>query len=101
MASRYPPDLPEQEIIERDSLLEFPCEFPIKAMGLNEDDFQTLVENIILNHAEIYANKPVTTNPSSSGKYLAVTVTVEAQSKDQLDRIYQDLTDCEQVLVAL
>ena len=101
MASRYPPDLPEQEIIERDSLLEFPCEFPIKAMGLDEDGFQTLVENIILNHAEIYANKPITTNPSSSGKYLSVTVTVEAQSKDQLDRIYQDLTDCKQVLVAL
>ena len=101
MASRYPPDLPEQEIIERDSLLEFPCEFPIKAMGLNEDDFQTLVENIILNHAEIYANKPVTTNPSSTAKYLSVTVTVEAQSKDQLDRIYQDLTDCKQVLIAL
>lgn len=101
MASMYPPDLPEQEIIERDSLLEFPCEFPIKAMGLNEDSFQTLVENIILNHAEIYADKPVTINPSSSGKYLSVTVTVEAQSKDQLDRIYQDLTDCKQVMVAL
>jgi len=101
MASKYPPDLPEQEIIERDTLLKFPCEFPIKAMGRNEASFQTLVENIILNHAEIYANKPITTNPSSSGKYLSVTVTVEAQSKDQLDRIYQDLTDCEQVLVAL
>ncbi len=101
MASRYPPDLPEQEIIERDSLLEFPCEFPIKAMGLDEDGFQTLVENIILNHAEIYADEPVTTNPSSTGKYLSITVTVEAQSRDQLDRIYQDLTDCEQVLVAL
>jgi len=101
MASKYPPDLPEQEIIERDTLLKFPCEFPIKAMGRNEASFQTLVENIILNHAEIYANKPITTNASSSGKYLSVTVTVEAQSKDQLDRIYQDLTDCEQVLVAL
>ncbi len=101
MASKYPPDVPEQEIIERDTLLEFPCEFPIKAMGRNEASFQTLVENIILNHAEIYTNKPVTTNTSSTGKYLSVTVTVKAQSKYQLDRIYQDLTDCEQVLIAL
>ena len=103
MASKYPPEqgVPEQEIIKRDTLLEFPCEFPIKAMGRNEASFQTLVENIILNHAEIYANKPVTTNASSTGKYLSVTVTVEAQSKYQLDSIYQDLTDCEQVLVAL
>jgi len=108
MASKYPPgqdgpeqDVSGQEVIERDTLLEFPCKFPIKAMGRNEASFQTLVENIILNHAEIYAGEPVTTNASSSGKYLSVTVTVEAQSKDQLDRIYQDLTDCEQVLVAL
>lgn len=103
MASKYPPDqgIPEQEVIERDSLLEFPCKFPIKAMGRNEASFQTLVENIILNHAEIYTGEPVTTNASSSGKYLSVTVTVEAQSKDQLDRIYQDLTDCKQVMVAL
>ena len=108
MASRYPPgqdgpeqDASEQEVIERDSLLEFPCKFPIKAMGRNEASFQTLVENIVLNHAELYAGEPVTTNASSSGKYLSVTVTVEAQSKDQLDRIYQDLTDCEEVLVAL
>jgi len=100
MASKDQNDSRE-EVIERETLLEFPCKFPIKAMGRDEASFQTLVENIVLNHAEIYAEEPVTTNPSSSGKYLSVTVTVEAQSKDQLDRIYQDLTDCEQVLVAL
>jgi putative lipoic acid-binding regulatory protein len=93
--------LPEQDVIERDTLLEFPCKFLIKAMGRNQASFQTLVENMILNHAEIYANQPVTTNISSSGNYLSVTVTIDAQSKDQLDCIYQALTDCEQVLVAL
>ncbi len=98
MASKAPP---EQDAIERDTLLEFPCKFPIKAMGRNEASLQTLVENIILNHAEIYADQPVTTNTSSSGNYLSVTVTIDARSKDQLDRIYQDLTDCDQVLVAL
>jgi len=98
MASKNPP---EQEIIERDTLLEFPCKFPLKAMGRNDPGFQTLVEEIVLAHAETHDDTPVTTSPSSSGKYLAVTVTIEAQSKDQLDRIYQDLTACEQVLVAL
>jgi putative lipoic acid-binding regulatory protein len=49
----------------------------------------------------MYSGEMVTTNSSSSGKYLSVTVTIEARSKAQLDRIYQDLTDCEQVLVAL
>jgi putative lipoic acid-binding regulatory protein len=96
--SKIPPD---EEIVERETLLEFPCQFPVKAMGRDEEDFETLVTGIILSHAEKSAGEPVTTNLSSSGKYLSVTVTIEAQSKDQLDRIYQDLTDCGKVLVAL
>lgn len=98
MTSSIPP---EEEIIERDTLLEFPCQFPVKAMGRDEEDFESLVTGIILSHAEKSAGEAVTTNLSSSGKYLSVTVTIDAQSKDQLDSIYQDLTDCGKVLVAL
>jgi putative lipoic acid-binding regulatory protein len=98
MASMHPPENgPDQP----ETLLEFPCTFPVKAMGRDDGDFETLVTKIILKHAEISAGVPVTTNTSSSGSYLSVTVTIEAVSKAQLDRIYQDLTDCEQVLVAL
>ena len=70
-------------------------------MGRGDDAFEALVTKIILSHAEQYAGVPVTTNASSSGAYLSVTVTIEATSKAQLDRIYQELTDCGQVLVAL
>lgn len=98
MASKYPP---EQETVERETLLEFPCEFPVKAMGRNEPGFQVMVEKMILAHAEIHPDQPISTNLSGSGKYLSVTVTIEARSKAQLDRIYLDLTECELVLVAL
>ena len=98
MASKNPPD---QEIIERDTLLEFPCKFPVKAMGKNDHGFQEMVERIIFAHAEIHIDEPVTTNLSGSGTYLSVTITIHAQSRTQLDLIYQDLTDCEHVLVAL
>lgn len=91
----------EQNDNQQETLLEFPCKFPVKAMGRFENDFEALVTNIILAHAEIYADEPVTTNPSSSDKFISVSVTINALSKAQLDRIYQDLTDCEQVLVAL
>ena len=98
MASMHPPEMgPGQQ----DTLLEFPCMFPVKAMGRDDGDFEALVTKLVLKHAEMAAGVPVTTNTSSSGSYLSVTVTVEALSKAQLDRIYQDLTDCEQVLVAL
>lgn len=97
MASIKPPE----EVLERDSLLEFPCRFPVKAMGLNEDGFEALVAGIVLEDATMYEDEPVTTNLSSTGKYLSVTVTIEALSKDQLDKIYQALTDSEKVLMAL
>ncbi len=98
MSSVYPPDGgPDQQ----ETLLEFPCKFPIKAMGRNDAEFEGVVTEIVLAHAGLYAGEAVTTQPSSSAKFISVTVTIEALSKAQLDRIYQDLTDCEQVLVAL
>jgi putative lipoic acid-binding regulatory protein len=98
MASKYPT---QSAINQEETLLEFPCKFPVKAMGLGTEGFEALVTGIILAHAEIYAGEPVKVNPSASGKYISVTVIIEARSKVQLDSIYQDLTDCEQVLVAL
>ncbi len=100
MASERPPEI-NMDTKEQETLLEFPCKFPVKAMGRSEDGFETLVTTLILSHAEIYAGEPVTTNASGAGNFISVTVTIEALSKAQLDSIYQDLTDCEQVLVAL
>lgn len=98
MVSNTPSEL---EVSEQETLLEFPCKFPVKAMGRSEDGFEAMVTNIILTHAEVYMGEVITINPSSSGNFVSVTVTIEARSKTQLDQIYQDLTDCEQVLVAL
>ena len=98
MASVFPPDNGSDQ---QETLLEFPCKFPVKAMGLKGDGFEALVTEIILKHAEIFAGESVTSIPSSSGKYISITVTIEATSKAQLDAIYQALTDCGQVLVAL
>jgi len=83
------------------TLLEFPCRFPIKAMGRNSEEFENVVLDIVLAHAGIWQDEPVRSVPSSAGKFVSVTVVVEAQSREQLDSIYQGLTDCEQVLMAL
>lgn len=91
----------EQDAFWQDTLLEFPCEFGVKAMGRDADDFEKRVTDIILAHAQRCAGTETTVNRSGGGKFIAVTVTIEAQSKDQLERIYRDLSDCEQVLVSL
>ena len=83
------------------SALQFPCLFPIKAMGLASDNFATVVAGIVRRHSPKLGETAVTVRPSAEGKYLAVTVTVEARSRAQLDAIYQDLVACEQVLIAL
>lgn len=87
----------------KESLLEFPCRFPVKAMGRADGGFEAVVVQIIRAHAELWKGEelPVTTNPSRKGNYTAVTVVIEATSQAQLDAIYQDLTDCPDVLMAL
>lgn len=86
---------------ERTTLLEFPCRFPIKAMGQNSEDFVREVSEIILSRAELIEGEEITTSPSKAGTYLALTAVIEAQSLEQLDSIYQALTDSDQVVMAL
>ena len=86
---------------ESDSVMEFPCVFPIKAMGRNEEDFVSIVTTIVFAHAQPYEGEAVKVRDSGEGNFQSVTVTVVATSREQLDRIYQDLTRCEQVLMAL
>ncbi len=90
-----------RDLHEQESLFEFPCEFPVKVMGRNEKGFQELAEKIVLSHAKVFEDKPVTTNPSGSGNFISITITIEAVSRAQLDAIYQELTDCKQVMMAL
>ncbi|MCB1759009.1 MAG: DUF493 domain-containing protein [Gammaproteobacteria bacterium] len=86
---------------EQESLLEFPCRFSLKAMGLAGDDFDALVVEIVRRHVPDLHEGSVKSRPSSAGKYLSITVTFEAESRAQLDAIYQDLTDHERVLMSL
>lgn len=84
-----------------ESPLTFPCEFPIKAMGRAGDDFDALVVGIVRRHAQNIYENAVKTRLSNGGKYISVTVTIQAESRQQLDNIYMDLTANERVLMAL
>lgn len=79
----------------------FPCSFPIKAMGLAEPGFESLVLEIVGRHAPGLDPAAVAVRASSGGKWLAVTVTIEAESRAQLDAIYRDLSDHERVVWAI
>ncbi len=79
----------------------YPCDVPIKAMGLAQDGFDALVVAVVRRHvADISANA-ITTRPSANGKYLSVTVNIVAQSRAQLEAIYSDLRATGRVLMTL
>ena len=84
-----------------DELFQFPTEFPIKVMGRDTESFRTLTLAIVERHAGPVAAENISERSSSQGKFLALTYTIRAESRAQLDRIYQDLTDSGVVLVAL
>jgi uncharacterized protein len=87
--------------MSEETLLVFPCQFPIKVMGRTSSELDLLVVEIVRRHAPDFHEGAVTTRPSKDGNYMAVTVLIEASSKQQLDAIYQDLTAHPYVLMAL
>lgn len=89
------------ETEESQSALTFPCEFPIKAMGKSDCELDSIVVGIVRRHTPDLAEGAIYCRASKNGNYLSVTVVVNATSREQLDAIYQDLVDCEQVIMAL
>lgn len=86
---------------EPETLLEFPCRFPIKAAGKAGNDFDALVVEIVRRHASDVSEGSVVTRESRGGKWVAVTVVIEATSKAQLDAIYRELSAHEKVVWAI
>ena len=84
-----------------DELFNFPCDFPIKIMGRCNCELETLVVEIINKHVSNLTEGAVKTRPSGKGNFISVTVTVKAESREQLDNIYRELTAREEVLMAL
>jgi putative lipoic acid-binding regulatory protein len=84
-----------------DSLIEYPSEFPIKIMGIMQDAFaQTMMEVVTQYDPTFHAGK-MEMRPSTQGKYLSVTVTVTATSREQLDNLYRALSSHPMVKVVL
>ena len=85
----------------RDTLIEFPCDFPIKIMGARTDDFAQTVVEVVQRFDVGFNPASVTMRPSRKGNYLALTCTVRAVSQIQLDDLYRALSAHPMVKVVL
>jgi putative lipoic acid-binding regulatory protein len=85
----------------KDTLLEFPCEFPLKIMGKADDGLAQVVLDIVTIHAPDFDGATMEMRASSGGNYLSLTCTVIARSKPQLDALYTDLSGHPMIKVVL
>lgn len=82
-------------------MLEFPCDFPIKAMGEASFEFDALVVGLVREHVPDLREGAVSVRESRGGKYLSVTVNIRATSQQQIDEIYISLSGHERILMVL
>lgn len=82
-------------------VLAFPCEFPIKVMGLTQTGYAQAVTEVVKRHAPDFDPATLEMRPSREGKYLSLTCTIHAVSREQLDELYRELCDHPMVTMVL
>ena len=83
------------------SLIDYPCDFPIKIMGQSQQGFAQAVIEIVLRHDPNFDPASVEMRTSKTARYLSLTCTVRATSREQLDALYQELCDHPMVAMVL
>ena len=91
----------QAEAAESETLIEFPCDFPIKVMGETHADFTSEMIKTIQQLETGFDASKIELRGSSGGRYISLTCTVYATSKKQLDDIYRALTSHPMVKVVL
>jgi putative lipoic acid-binding regulatory protein len=87
--------------MSQESLLEFPCQIPIKVLGRNDDRFRSTVLRLVHKHFAHLAGGDVSERLSKADKYVSLTVTVHAETREQIDAAYRDLSADEYVMMVL
>ena len=83
------------------SLIDYPCEFPLKIMGATRAGFAQAVLEVVQRHAPDFDGATLEMKSSKHGKYLSITCTINATSREQLDALYQELCDHPMVVMVL
>jgi putative lipoic acid-binding regulatory protein len=74
------------------SLIEYPSQFPIKVVGTNVEGFAEAIVSIVQRFDPAFDAATLERRPSAAGKYLGLTVTITATSREQLDELYRTLS---------
>ncbi len=83
------------------SLIEYPCDFPIKIFGATHPDFVQAIAGVVKAHAADFDSSTIEQRSSSNARYLSLTCTIRATSREQLDNLYRDLSSHPMVKMVL
>ena len=83
------------------SLIEYPCDFPLKILGHSQQGFAQAVLDVVKRHAPDLDDASLAMKTSKKGKYLSVTCVIRATSREQLDALYRELCDQPMVVMVL
>lgn len=86
---------------QQDSLIEYPCDFPIKIFGEAHADFAQAIAIVVQAHAPDFNAATIESRNSKTSRYISLTCTVHVTSRDQLDNLYRDLTSHPMVKMVL
>lgn len=91
-----PRDIPPEQ-----SLITYPCHFPIKVMGANVEGYVAALVHVAQSFDPTFDASTIELRPSKAGNYLGVTLSVHVTSREQLDELYRTLTTHPMVKVVL
>lgn len=82
-----------------DSLLSFPCDVPVKVVGRNDAVFRDAAHRIVSRHYSDIGQSDVREQTSRNGAYVSLTFVVDAQSREQVDALYRELTSTDEIVM--
>lgn len=85
----------------KDSLIEFPCDLPIKVFGRNVAGFRETVAEIVKAHCVMLPTDKIREKHSRDSGYISLTITIKADSREQVDGLYQELCESDDIIMVL
>ncbi|HEX9877902.1 MAG TPA: DUF493 domain-containing protein [Gammaproteobacteria bacterium] len=82
-----------------ESLLQFPCELPIKVLGRNDQSFRSEATRIVRSHVGTLDDGRVSEQQSRNQSYLSLTFLILAESREHVDSLYRDLTASDEIMM--
>lgn len=86
---------------EKSVKIEYPCAYPIKVMGLQEEGFIACIVDVVKQHDASFISETISYRESRNGKYLSVKVTITATSPEQIHALFTDLKATGRVVMVL